>query len=642
MIGLFDEGKSAGGCGTALDRGARLPGDDDDRDVVAAAAQRFEHLQSADARHMDIDKQAVARFRPNPVEEFTAGREFARRQPLAFEQNPQRVAHRLIVVEDEDHRFHLRITVAIMRGLRRTLLIQISGTTTQGKRCDASSVSIRSGRRLASKLPPAPADLLAAIVESSEDAIVSTTLDGIVTSWNPAAERIFGYRAEEMLGQPIAPLAPPGRDEELPELLARIAAGERVAHVETERRRKDGRVIPVALRISPIRDEVGQIVGASRITRDITAQKSAEAAGREGAAQLQAILDTVPDGMIVIDARGIVRSFSAAAERMFGYRPEEVLGHNVSLLMPSPYREQHDFYLARYLKTGERRIIGLGRVVAGQRKDGTIFPLELAVGEVRDEGRHLFTGFVRDLTERQQTLHRVQELQAELLHVSRLTEMGQMAAGLAHEVNQPLTAAANYLQAGRRRLGNLAGTARAVDVLDQALAQINRAAAIIARLRAFVRKGEGAQRPERLAAVIEEAAALALIGVRERDVKVRMSTAPALPPVAIDKVQIQQVLVNLMRNAIEAMAESAPRELTIAAEPLPDGMVAVRVADTGPGIAAEIAERLFQPFVTTKTQGMGVGLWICRAIVEGHGGRLWAEANPGGGAMFVFTLPVAG
>jgi two-component system sensor kinase FixL len=249
---------------------------------------------------------------------------------------------------------------------------------------------------------------------------------------------------------------------------------------------------------------------------------------------------------------------------------------------------------------------------------------------------------VRDLTERQQTLHRVQELQAELLHVSRLTEMGQMAAGLAHEVNQPLTAAANYLQAGRRLLGNLAGTARAVDVLDQALAQINRAAAIIARLRAFVRKGEGAQRPERLAAVIEEAAALALIGVRERDVKVRMSTAPALPPVAIDKVQIQQVLVNLMRNAIEAMAESAPRELTIAAEPLPDGMVAVRVADTGPGIAAEIAERLFQPFVTTKTQGMGVGLWICRAIVEGHGGRLWAEANPGGGAMFVFTLPVAG
>jgi two-component system sensor kinase FixL len=491
-------------------------------------------------------------------------------------------------------------------------------------------------------LPPVPVGLLAAIVDAAEDAIVSTTLDGIVTSWNPAAERLFGYSAAEMLGQPIAPLAPPGRSEELPEILARITAGERIMHHETERRHKDGHVIPVAITISPIRDEAGRIVGASRITRDITAEKTTTAAQRESAAQLQAILDTVPDGMIVIDERGVVQSFSATAERMFGCRSEEVLGRNISMLMPSPYREQHDAYIARYLATGERRIIGLGRVVAGQRKDGTTFPLELAVGEVVGAGRRLFTGFVRDLTERQQTLHRVQELQAELAQVSRLTEMGQMAAGLAHEVNQPLTAATNYLQAGRRLCGNLEGAGRAAGILDRALAQIGRAAEIVARLRAFVHKDEGSRRSERLAGVIEEAAALALIGVREHGVKVRLSLAPDLPPVAIDKVQIQQVAVNLMRNAIEAMAESPRRELTIAAEPGADGMVVARVADTGPGIAAEIADRLFQPFVTTKTQGMGVGLWICRAIVEGHGGRLWAEANPEGGAVFAFALPVAG
>ncbi len=445
-----------------------------------------------------------------------------------------------------------------------------------------------------------------------------------------------------MGGRPIALLAPPGDSDEMPALLARIAADERIAHYETERRRKDGSVIPVALTLSPIRDAQGRIVGASRITRDITALKDAEAGRRQGAAQLQAILDTVPDGMIVIDERGIVQSFSATAERMFGYAAEEVLGRNVSLLMPSPYREQHDGYLARYLDTGERRIIGLGRVVAGQRKDGTSFPLELAVGEVAGAAHRLFTGFVRDLSERQRTLRRVQELQAELSHVSRLTEMGQMAAGLAHEVNQPLTAAANYLQAGRRLLGNAESVARAAGILDQALAQITRAAEIIARLRAFVRRGAGERRPERLAAVIEEAAALALIGAKEQGVQVLLRVMPDLPQVSIDKVQVQQVAVNLLRNAIEAMTGSPRRELTITLEPAADGMVAVHIADTGPGIAPEIAARLFQPFVTTKAQGMGVGLWICRSIVEGHGGRLWAEPNPAGGTIFSFTAPGAG
>jgi two-component system sensor kinase FixL len=238
-------------------------------------------------------------------------------------------------------------------------------------------------------------------------------------------------------------------------------------------------------------------------------------------------------------------------------------------------------------------------------------------------------------------LRRVQELQAELSHVSRLTEMGQMASALAHEINQPLTAAANYLQAIRRLLASGDRAARVPGVLDQALAQIERAAEIIARLRAFMRKGESKERPEQLAPVIEEAAALALIGAKERGIDVRLVTAPDLPRVAIDKLQIQQVLINLMRNAIEAMAESARRELTITAEVVGDGMVGVRVGDTGPGIAPEVAERLFQPFVTTKPQGMGVGLSICRSIVEGHGGRLWTEANPGGGTVFAFVLRAA-
>jgi two-component system, LuxR family, sensor kinase FixL len=227
------------------------------------------------------------------------------------------------------------------------------------------------------------ARLSAAVVESSEDAIVSKTLDGIVTSWNKAAERIFGYTAGEMVGRPIALLAPPGRADEIEGILGRIKEGERVEHYETERRRKDGQIIEVALTVSPIRDRAGQIVGASKIARDITETKLAAAALLEREAHLRSILETVPDGMVVIDEHGIIQSFSATAERMFGFTAEEVCGRNVNMLMPSPYREGHDSYLARYLATGERRIIGLGRVVTGQHKDGSTFPIELAVGEVR-------------------------------------------------------------------------------------------------------------------------------------------------------------------------------------------------------------------------------------------------------------------
>jgi len=482
--------------------------------------------------------------------------------------------------------------------------------------------------------------LLAAIVESSEDAIVSETLGGIVTSWNNAAERIFGYTAAEMMGQPISLLAPPGRANEIRDILDCIRKGERVEHYRTERRRKDGRIIQISLTVSPIHDGSGRIVGASKIARDITETELA-AALLEREAHLRSILDTIPDGMVVIDDRGIIQSFSATAERMFGFTAEEVCGRNVNMLMPSPYRESHDGYISRYLATGERRIIGLGRVVTAQRKDGSTFPIELAVGEVKADGHRLFTGFLRDLTERQRTLRRLQELQSELAHVSRLTEMGQMASALAHELNQPLTAATNYLEAAQLLFagGSSAAIERSARVVDNALGQVGRATQIIRRLREFVRKGETQQRAESIGKIIEEAAALALIGAKERGVKVQLQSAPQLPDVLIDKVQIQQVVVNLMRNAIEAMELSHRRELTISAAINEDGTVVISIVDTGPGIAPEVAARLFQPFVTTKAQGMGVGLSICRSIVEAHNGKLWAEPNPDGGTVFRFTVP---
>ncbi|HEX9330119.1 MAG TPA: PAS domain S-box protein [Reyranella sp.] len=364
----------------------------------------------------------------------------------------------------------------------------------------------------------------------------------------------------------------------------------------------------------------------------------------EQEAHLRSILETVPDGMIVIDERGIIRSFSVAAERIFGYAAGEVCGRNVSLLMPSPHREQHDEYIARYLRTGERRIVGIGRIVAGQRKDGSTFPMELAVGEVKQGDHRLFTGFVRDISERQRTRQRLQELQAELSHVSRVSEMGQMASALAHEINQPLAAASNYLQAAKR-LGARRDPAQAGlidEALDKAAGQVERASQILRRLRTFIRKGEPELAPGDVANLIEEGSAIALVGARERGVMVRLQAAARLPAVLVDKIQIQQVIVNLMRNAVEAMEQSPRRELTLevalAAE---GGPVVVRIVDTGPGLAPDVANRLFQPFVTTKPQGMGVGLSICRSIVEGHGGTLVAEANPGGGTVFSFTLPLA-
>ena len=359
-------------------------------------------------------------------------------------------------------------------------------------------------------------------------------------------------------------------------------------------------------------------------------------------AMLRSILETVPDAMVVIDDAGVIQEFSKAAERLFGWRAEEACGQNVRSLMPTPYREQHDGYLGRYLATGERRIIGIGRVVVGQRKNGSTFPMELSVGEVKQNGQRLFTGFIRDLTERQQTRARLQELQDELLHVARLRSMGEMAAAIAHELNQPLTASANYVAAALRLIdAPQPDLAHLRQALTLAASQTQRSGDIIRRLRAFVERGETARHPERLDALVEEASALALVGLGDRGVTVKFARDPDLPPVICDRVQVQQVLVNLLRNAVEAMETSTVRELTLGTARW-ESMVAVSVADTGSGIPATIEAQLFQPFVTTKSAGMGIGLSVCRAIVEGHGGRLWAEPNPGGGSVFRFTLPVAG
>jgi two-component system sensor kinase FixL len=376
--------------------------------------------------------------------------------------------------------------------------------------------------------------------------------------------------------------------------------------------------------------------------RTVDAANQAQTALMESEMHLRSILDTVPDAMIVIDRTATIQSFSAAAECLFGYSCQEAVGQNVSLLMPSPYREQHDLHLQTYFATRQKRVIGRGRVVAGLRKDGSAFPMELSIGEMAGADSPSFIGFARDLTEREQTRQRLLDLQAELIHMSRFTAMGEMASTLAHELNQPLTAVVSYLNGARRLLvgPDNVQTLMFRDAIERAADQGLRAGQIIRRLRQFVARGESDRQAESLAKLIEDACALALVGVKETGVEVRFAIDPRPVFVLVDKVQIHQVLLNLVRNAIEAMQEATRRELTIATVRAGADMVQISVADTGPGIDPAIASQLFQPFVTTKPHGMGVGLSISRTIAESHGGHLQVETNQTGGTTFRLTLRV--
>jgi two-component system, LuxR family, sensor kinase FixL len=399
----------------------------------------------------------------------------------------------------------------------------------------------------------------------------------------------------------------------------------------------------IRARAGVVKDEAGMPRHLSGIFLDIGEEKQLEETLRTRESHLRSILDTVPDAMIVIDGHGIIQLFSTAAERLFGYSERESIGMNVKELMPEPDRGRHDAYIARYRSSGERHIIGIGRIVTGKRRDGTTFPMHLSIGEMQSGGEPYFTGFVRDLTEHQQTQARLQELQSELVHVSRLSAMGEMASALAHELNQPLAAISNYMKGSRRLLAGSSdpNAAKIENAMDRAAEQALRAGQIIRRLRDFVARGESEKRVESLSKLIEEAGALGLAGAREQNVQLRFNLNPQADLVLADRVQIQQVLVNLFRNALEAMAQSQKRELIATNSKVADDMIEIEVSDTGMGFQDDVLPNLFQTFFTTKETGMGVGLSISRSIIEAHGGRMWAENNAAGGATFRFTLPAA-
>jgi two-component system sensor kinase FixL len=363
---------------------------------------------------------------------------------------------------------------------------------------------------------------------------------------------------------------------------------------------------------------------------------------QDGDVLLKALLATAVDGIIVMDDHGTIRIYNEACAHMFGYSQEDIIGQNVKLLMPSTIAERHDAYLETYRRTGVKQIIGVGRDDTGRRKDGSEFPIHISVGEGRLNDQRVFVGILTDISERKARELRIQELQHELLHATRLAATGELGAALAHELNQPLTAILNYthvLQETKEWVGP-DSSARARDILAKIGVQAARAGEVIRRLRGFVAKREPARTSEDLNATIKDSLGLALVGPLGRQVSLRSELAPDIAPVLIDKVQIQQVLINLIRNALEAMEGAPDAALIVKSRAEDETFARVTIADNGPGLAPQVAAKLFRPFVTSKPDGLGIGLSICRTIIEAHGGRIWAESSETG-TKFHCRLPFA-
>src|SRR5712675_593157 len=614
---------------------------------------------------------------------------------------------------------------------------------------------------------------LAAIVSSSDDAIVSKTLDGTITSWNAGATNILGYEADEMIGQPITRIIPPELHEEEKQILARLHRGERIQHYETIRLAKDGCRVDISLTVSPLFNQSGKVVGASKVARDITERKlaeqalrettarlrtltetavdgvilidargvvlmfnpaceklfgysadavigenvkmlmpgpyrhehdryianyrdtrdpkiigigrevvglrkdgstfpmdlsvgearqeggsifvgiirditerkSAERALRESAGRMRALIETAVDGAILIDARGVVLMFNPACERLFGYFADEVIGKNVKMLMPEPYQHEHDRYIANYLDSRKPKIIGIGREVVALRKDGSTFPMDLSVGEARQDGESIFVGIIRDLTSRKRTEAELEQARAELLRVARVTTLGELTAAIAHEVNQPLTGLVSSGNACLRWLaGDVPNLKAARQSVERMISAGRRAGEVIRRIRALVAKAPPLRDRLNINDAITEVIALIRGEIQRNRISLRTKLSTDVPLVLGDRIQLQQVILNLILNATEAMSDVSPqpRELSVSSAKDGSNGALVSVRDSGTGLDGTVLDRLFEAFYTTKAHGMGIGLAVSRTIVQAHGGRLWATPNVPQGAIFQFTLPADG
>ncbi len=356
---------------------------------------------------------------------------------------------------------------------------------------------------------------------------------------------------------------------------------------------------------------------------------------------LHSVLDTAVNGIIVIDDNGTILIFNRACENLFGYKSAEVVGKNVTMLMPPAIAEKHAEYIRNYLRTGVAKVVGVGREVVGRHRDGTEIPIELSVGEAQTESGHQFTGVLKDLRATKEYEERLRVLQSNLVTMTRVNALDEMGAAIAHEVNQPLTALMLYLQTAARR-------ARATDqsddmmtnLMDKAVGEAERAGQIIQRMRNFVERQAPQCIGTGLAELIDDCLELVRVGHQADDVEFLSTFVDYDYQLELDSVQIQQILVNLIRNAGEAVKDQPVKQVVVSVE-RDYNNVFIKVTDTGPGLSEEAVSHLFKAFTGTKRRGLGIGLAISRSIAQNHGGDLLVEPyEEGKGATFTLRLPV--
>ncbi|MEZ0241949.1 MAG: PAS domain S-box protein [Sphingomonas sp.] len=467
-------------------------------------------------------------------------------------------------------------------------------------------------------------------------------------NWTPGTEQRLGVRPGSMPDfDSWAALVEPGDLQPMLDTVARAVA-ERADRFSYRYRFREanGNVRSVEGSSRAFYDDDGNLIRTVGVILNVTEREEREAELRRREAQLRSIIETVPDAMVVIDEEGAIREFSTAAEILWGYRAPDVLGRHFTMLAPADERGRYASAMRYFLDGGTDADAGHGIPAAGESADGRRFPLEVRSGMAHVDGRALLTIFFRDISERLASEERLSELSSDLAHVSRQSAMSELAADLAHELNQPLSATANFLAAAGMLLERGEETGRVADLLRMGNEQTQRAGKIIRRLREFTERGEVEMQTESVERTVRDAVELVLVGTGQFQIRVVYDLDATAKQIYADRIQVQQVLVNLLRNATDAL-RALPREqrqITITSRKIDDQMIEIEVADTGPGIAEAVLKQLFSRFTSTKenSDGMGIGLSISKRIIEAHGGTMGAENRPEGGAAFRFTLPAVG
>jgi two-component system sensor kinase FixL len=468
--------------------------------------------------------------------------------------------------------------------------------------------------------------ILTAIADSSEDAIFVTNLEGVVLTWNRAAADLYGYAFDEIAGRTVSALMPEGHRGELQAFLQQIQAGHRITRLEAVGRTKRGRMVDVRLSASAVQDPRGEVLGAAFVVHDVTRHKQEERAQRSTELRWRSIIESAVDGIVVIDSHGRIEAFNPAAERLFGYAESEVLGANVSMLMPAPYRDEHDGYLARYLREGDARIIGIGRDVQGLRRDGTVFSLHLSVGEMSVEGQRKFTGILHDLSARVR-------LEEQLREQASLAKLGEMAAVIAHEIRNPLAGIRGAIQIIG---GRLPQEGQDVRIIGEIVNRIDSLGGLMRDLLLFARPPQPRLAPTEIQPLV--ARTVDLLSADPALQGVRVDIGGAALPVMADAELLKIVFHNLLVNGAHAMQGAGRIRVTVT-EVGPSCNVAF--LDSGPGIPPAIREKVFVPFFTTKSRGTGLGLPTVKRIVDAHRGQILLDCPPAGGTLVTVCLPTA-